>query len=64
VDTNIVMVDVAGEGADARLVGHLAARGIKVLGFGPGRVRLVPNLNNDDVDIQAVIDALNSFEAA
>jgi hypothetical protein len=34
------------------------------LGFGPGRVRLVPNLNNDDVDIQAVIDALNSFEAA
>ena len=64
VETNIVMVDVAGEGAEARLVGHLAAHGIKVLGFGPGRVRLVPNLNNDDADVRTVIDTLNRFESA
>jgi threonine aldolase len=64
VDTNIVIVDVAGAGADARLVAHLAARGILVLGFGPGRVRLVPNLDNDDADIPKVLDALNSFASS
>jgi threonine aldolase len=64
VDTNIVIIDVVGDGADTRLVAHLAARGILVLGFGPGRVRLVPNLDNKDADIPKVLDALNSFEAA
>ena len=61
VDTNIVIVDAAGAGADARLVAHLAARGILVLGFGPGRVRLVPNLMNSDADIAQVVAALNDF---
>ena len=48
----------------SRLVAHLAARGILTLGFGPGRVRLVPNLDNDDADIPKVLDALNGFEPA
>lgn len=61
VDTNIVIIDVAGAGGDARLVAHLAASGILTLGFGPGRVRLVPNLMNSDEDIARVVDALNDF---
>lgn len=61
VDTNIVIVDVAGPEGDARLAAHLAARGILALSFGPGRVRLVPNLLNSDADIARVVDALNGF---
>ncbi len=64
VDTNIVIVDVAAEDGDTRLVAHLAARGILALGFGPGRVRLVPNLLNSDADIARVVDALNAFPGA
>lgn len=64
VDTNIVIVDVAGPGADLRLVAHLAARGILALGFGPGCVRLVPNLLNSDADIARVVEALNAFPRA
>lgn len=63
VDSNIVILEVAGHRDDVRLVEHLAAKGILVLGFGPGRVRLVPNLNNRDEDIPRVIAALNSFAA-
>lgn len=63
VDTNIVIIEVAGQRGDARLIDHLAARGILVLGFGPGRVRLVPNLNNRDEDIPLIIEALNRFPA-
>lgn len=63
VDSNIVILEVAGHRGDVRLVEHLAAKGILVLGFGPGRVRLVPNLNNRDEDIPRVIAALNDFTA-
>lgn len=63
VDSNIVILEVAGHRGDVRLVEHLAAKGILVLGFGPGRVRLVPNLNNRDEDIPRVIAALNGFAA-
>ena len=63
VDSNIVILDVEGPRGDARLVEHLAANGILALGFGPGRVRLVPNLNNRDEDIPRVVAALNSFAA-
>lgn len=64
VDTNIVIIDVAGAGGDARLVAHLASCGILTLGFGPGRVRLVPNLMNSDTDIERVVEALNAFPRA
>ncbi len=64
VDTNIVILDVAGPGNDARLVAHLASHGVLVLGFGPGRVRLVPNLENSDQDLHRVEELLNGFPAA
>ena len=63
VDTNIVIVDVRGDGADVRLVDHLAARGVMVLGFGPGRIRLVPHLGIAEADIARTLGALNDFSA-
>lgn len=63
VDTNIVIIDVAGPGGEGALVAHLAAHGILALAFGPGRVRLVPNLENRDEDIPRVIAALGCFGA-
>ena len=64
VDTNIVILDVAGAGNDARLVAYLGGHGVLVLGFGPGRVRLVPNLENNDEDIRRVGELLDAFPAA
>ncbi|MBK7187788.1 MAG: hypothetical protein IPH86_03630 [bacterium] len=43
---------------------HLAAHGILTLAFGPGRVRLVPNLEVGDEDITRVLEVLHSFPAA
>jgi threonine aldolase len=63
VDTNIVIIDVTGQAAEAALVAHLAGQGILALAFGPGRVRLVPNLENRDEDIPRVIAALDGFAA-
>ena len=64
VDTNIVIIDVAGPDGEAALVAHLAAHGILALAFGPGRVRLVPNLGVGDEDITRVLEVLHSFPAA
>lgn len=64
VDTNIVIIDVAGAAGEARLVAHLAARGVLALAFGPGRVRLVPNLEVRAGDLPRVLAALNGFPAA
>lgn len=61
VDTNIVIVDAAGEGADESLLAHLAEQGILAVGFGPGRVRLIPNLENSRSDVDRVVEALNSW---
>ncbi len=61
VDTNIVIMDVAGAGSDDSLLAHLAQQGILAVGFGPGRVRLIPNLDNSRADVDRVIDALNSW---
>lgn len=61
VDTNIVIMDVAGGGADEALLGHLEGNGVLAVGFGPGRVRLIPNLNTSGDDVQRVLDVLNSF---
>ncbi len=63
VDTNIVIVDVDAPNGEAALVAHLGAQGVLALAFGPGRVRLVPNLQNRDQDIPRVIAALGSFAA-
>ncbi len=64
VDTNIVMVDVAASGTGAQLVDHLAERGILVLALGERRVRLIPNLGVNAEDMDAVLDALNSYQGA
>ncbi len=61
VDTNIVILDVAGPEGDRKLLQHLAAQGILAVGFGPGRVRLIPNLDTDRAAVLRVRDALNAF---
>lgn len=64
VDTNIVIISVAGPGQDDALVAHLASLGILVVGFGPGRVRLIPHLDTTRDDVRKVLQALNSWSAA
>ncbi len=61
VETNIVIVDVTPPEAAAGLLAHLAERGILAVGFGRGRVRLVPNLDVDADGVRRALDALNSF---
>ncbi len=61
VDTNIMIMDVAGLGADQVLLSHLKGNGVLAVGFGPGRVRLIPNLNTSTADVQRVLGVLNSF---
>ncbi len=64
VDTNIVIVDVAAPGGDAALLAHLEAAGVLAVGFGPGRVRLVPNLDTPPDAVEAALAALNRFPGA
>lgn len=64
VDTNIVIVDVAGPAGDAALLAHLEAQGVLAVGFGPGRVRLVPNLDTSKADVERALAALNSWPGA
>jgi threonine aldolase len=61
VDTNIVIVSVQGAGGDESLLAHLAKEGILAVGFGPGRVRLIPHLEHSRADVQRVVDALNGW---
>ncbi len=61
VETNIVVVDVAPPAAAGDLLAHLAAQGILAVGFGAGRVRLVPNLGTDEAALARALEALNSF---
>lgn len=61
VETNIVIIDVAGAGADQVLLDHLQAQGILAVGFGPGRVRMVPHLDTSPEDVERAIAALNAF---
>jgi len=61
VDTNIVIVDVNGDGGDDSLLAHLESQGVLAVGFGPGRVRLVPHMGNSRTDVDHVLAALNSW---
>lgn len=61
VDTNIVILNVEGEGRDQALMDHLEARGIRSIGFGPGRVRLIPHLDTREDQIRTTLEALNAF---
>jgi len=61
VETNIVIIDVdPGNSAEA-LLHFLSERNIKAVGFGPGRIRMVPNLGVTAADIATVVKALNAF---
>jgi threonine aldolase len=64
VETNIVIIDVAGPGQDDALLAHLAACGVLGVGFGPGRVRLMPHLEHTAADVERAVAALNSFAGA
>lgn len=61
VDTNIVIMDVTGKGVDLALLEHLRSAGILGVGFGPGRVRLIPHLGISSADVRRVIEVLNDF---
>lgn len=61
VQTNIVIVTVAGTGGDKALLAHLEAQGILAVGFGPGRVRLIPHLAHTRADVERALAALNSW---
>ncbi len=61
VETNIVILDVTGLRGDQQLLKHLEAHGVLAVGFGPGRVRLIPNLNTPRRDVLRVVELLNTF---
>jgi threonine aldolase len=61
VETNIVVVDVEPPATAEMLLAHLEACGVLAVGFGPGRVRLVPHLGISRDDVDAALAALNSF---
>lgn len=64
VDTNIVIVDVVAQGDEKTLVDYLATQGILAVGFGAGRVRLIPHLDTPVDALPRVLEALNSFTGA
>ena len=64
VDTNIVIIDVAGPREDEALLNHLESSGVLAVGFGPGRVRLVTHLEQSAADIGRAVEVLNSFTGA
>jgi threonine aldolase len=64
VETNIVIIDVAGAGGDEALLAHLENHGVLGVGFGTGRVRLMPHLEISPADIERAVAILNSFPGA
>ncbi len=64
VDTNIVIIDVAGPDGDGALLRHLELAGVLGVSFGPGRVRLIPNLDTSAAAVDAALAALNAFPGA
>jgi threonine aldolase len=61
VDTNIVILGVQPPATAEGLLAHLAADGILAVAFGPGRVRLIPNLDVDAAGIARVVASLGTF---
>jgi threonine aldolase len=64
VETNIVIIDVRPPATPEGLLVHLRGAGVLGVGFGPGRVRLVPHLGVDPQQIEAVVAALAAFPEA
>jgi threonine aldolase len=61
VETNIVVIDVAAPAAAEEMLQYLADRGVLAVGFGPGRVRMVPHLGVEAADVARVLDLLNAY---
>jgi threonine aldolase len=58
-DTNIVLADIDDPALDARsIVEALDARGVRVIQFGPRRLRAIPHLDVDDEGIERAIEAV------
>jgi len=56
-ETNMVILTLEGRNPDD-VVAELDRRGIRVLGFGPGRLRFVTHRDLVDADVDRVVDAL------
>jgi threonine aldolase len=61
VQTNIVIIEVSPPATPEGLLKYLANAGVLAVGFGPGRVRMVPNLETDSEAITGVLSLLNAF---
>jgi threonine aldolase len=61
VQTNIVIIAVAPPATAEGLLQYLAEAKVLAVGFGPGRVRLVPNLETDAIAISRVLTLLNAY---
>jgi threonine aldolase len=61
VQTNIVIVDVAAPATAENLLAHLERKGVLAVAFGPGRIRMVPNLQVGRAELMRAVEALNSF---
>ena len=61
VETNIVILGVQPPATAEALLAHLERDGILAVQFGPGRVRLIPNLDVDAAGIARVTASLGAF---
>ncbi|MFO7653399.1 MAG: low-specificity L-threonine aldolase [Candidatus Krumholzibacteriia bacterium] len=64
VQTNIVIIDVAPPATPPQLLEHLRGEGVLAVGFGAGRIRLVPHLGVSAAEVEASLAALNTFPGA
>jgi len=63
-ETNIVMVDLVDPALDpGTLLGRLEPRGVRMVGFGPRRLRAVTHLDVDDAGIRRAIEAFGAAVA-
>ncbi len=63
-DTNIVIATLAPPHEPARVLAALEARGVRMVGFGPGRIRAICHLDVDDAGIERAIATWREVLAA
>ena len=56
-DTNIVIATLAAPLDPAKVLGELEKRGVRMVGFGPGRIRAICHLDIDDAGVERAIGA-------
>lgn len=62
VETNIVIVHLADGVSNSHFIGNLANKGIKVVPFGPGKIRFVTHLDIDDSSMQYTLEVLKNLD--